>query len=89
MEASELTPYLPEGWKVERLFTYHKSFVIEAPNKQGFASIDFNRRVFDMGYGQPMKHCGEKQSHDAYKGARWKQRLVTDAVQHLLNILNS
>jgi hypothetical protein len=89
METNEVSPHLPEGWKVERLFTYHQSFVIEAPNKQGFMSIDFNRRAFNTGYGQPHGHCGEKNSYDAYKGAGWKKRLITDAVQHLTKILES
>lgn len=70
-----------EGWTVERIQIDGKIFAICRPQEigGGFIGIDFNRRVFDAGYGPPSRPKNTVE----YAGRSWKDRIVADAVAYL------
>ncbi len=70
---------LPPGWKAEAFGAHpHLLEIKRARDVDGFygyVAIDFTRRIFSGGSGQPRKHAGTS----TYAGRGWKKQIIEDA----------
>ncbi len=73
---------IPEGWTLEVLKPAALDQVLIQSPDHLMVTVDFDRRGFRSG----LVMNGRMTSKKTYTGRGWKQTLVNDAVQHLVDI---
>lgn len=74
-------PEVPEGWTAEKLSSIGQA-LIKSPDHL-MVTVDFRLRGFRSG----LVTTGRMTSTKTYNGRGWKQLLVNDAVQHLVDVV--
>jgi hypothetical protein len=74
---------LPDGWTREELSFSKHCAVFHAPDDAGMVTVDFEARLFRLGYAL----SGPKSSRKAYLGRGWRDELSADAVACLTEAL--
>lgn len=82
MNIEAIKSQLPPEWGAECYPHGRDLFVVERPQSigGGFVTIDFGRRIFNTGIGQPRAPIG---SHKTYSGRGWQRKIIANAVEHL------
>ena len=89
MKVDLATLKLPDGWVADASAWPGGAVVaIEAPASiGGFVTIDFDRRVFDGGYGRPGQV--NLPSKKKYMGRGWQEAIVSDAINWLTSVMTA
>lgn len=82
MDIAEIKAQLPSEWDAEHYPHGRDLFVLKRPQAigGGFVTVDFGRRIFNIGMGQPRSAVYPGKT---YRGRGWQRELVTDAVAYL------
>lgn len=70
---------LPTGWRQE---TY-LDFIVIVNLQGGAMTMDFKKRYFAPGWGDPSHAYLARGGIDTYKGAGWRSAMMADAIEAL------